>query len=274
MLNSAAGVMLPPSDQPPPIAMMRFMREAMRGSFTSASPILVRGPKQHKVTVPAGWLINVSMMKSGANCFCNGILGSGRIGPSKPVLPCTCSAVIKLRSIGREAPAKTFISGLPASSQILRAFTSVKCSGTLPATAVMPSTSISGEARANKMASASSWPGSVSMMIECLCTFFVPAFGRNCAQMMCECKRNAVAKCGLGQFVVHIQNDRTFAFKFEFLCIMGFELVNQTTLAMKIHGHNIRIITFSAYAKGAATFLSQKAELVPAQGLGNLANFW
>ena len=66
------------------------------------------------------------------------------------------------------APAKTLVSGLPASSQILRALFSVSFSGTLPATAVIPSTSSSGLASASRMASASSCPGSVSMMILCV----------------------------------------------------------------------------------------------------------
>src|SRR5215468_3101457 len=49
----------------------------------------------------------------------------------------------------------------------MRALRCVRASGTLPATATMPSTSSSaGEARASRMATASSWPGSVSMMIE------------------------------------------------------------------------------------------------------------
>jgi hypothetical protein len=42
---------------------------------------------------------------------------------------------------------------------------SVSASGTLPATAVIPSTSSSGEAKASRIAIASSWPGSVSMMM-------------------------------------------------------------------------------------------------------------
>ena len=34
-------------------------------------------------------------MKSTACCFCSGIVGSGRSGPLRPVLPCTCSAVTR-----------------------------------------------------------------------------------------------------------------------------------------------------------------------------------
>src|SRR5215470_531988 len=54
----------------------------------------------------------------------------------------------------------------PASSRILRALLWVRSRPTLPATATIPSSSISsGEASASRMATASSWPGSVSMMI-------------------------------------------------------------------------------------------------------------
>ena len=59
-------------------------------------------------------------------------------------MPCTSSAVTSWRTSGRIAPAKTLMSGRPASSQILRAFFSVSDSGTLPATAVMPRISSSG----------------------------------------------------------------------------------------------------------------------------------
>ena len=49
---------------------------------------------------------------------------------------------------------------------MMRAFRSVSGRGTLPATAMMPRTSSSsGLASASRMATASSWPGSVSMMI-------------------------------------------------------------------------------------------------------------
>ena len=47
----------------------------------------------------------------------------------------------------------------------IRALRAVRARGTLPATAVMPNTSISGLPRASMIAAASSCPGSVSMMI-------------------------------------------------------------------------------------------------------------
>ena len=56
-------------------------------------------------------------------------------------------------------------SSLPSSSHIRRAFTSVRCSGALPATHVIPITSSSGDASARRIAIASSWPGSVSIII-------------------------------------------------------------------------------------------------------------
>ena len=131
MLNSAVGVTLPPSKKPPPISTICLIRPAILGSRISASAMLVSGPSAHSVTVPLGSCISVSTMKSTAYCFCSGIFGSGRSGPSRPVLPCTSSAVTSGRTSGRIAPAKTLVSGLPASSQILRAFFSVSFRGNI-----------------------------------------------------------------------------------------------------------------------------------------------
>ena len=65
---------------------------------------------------------------------------------------------------GLSAPAMTGTER-PASSTMKRALRAVSASGTLPATATTPSTSSSGLASARRMATASSWPGSVSMMM-------------------------------------------------------------------------------------------------------------
>ena len=54
MLNSAAGVTLPPSKKPPPISTICLMRPAIFGSRISASATLVSGPSAHSVTVPLG----------------------------------------------------------------------------------------------------------------------------------------------------------------------------------------------------------------------------
>ena len=105
-------------------------------------------------------------MKSTPCCFCKGIVGSGNVGPSSPVVPWTCSAVISLRAMGASHPAKTGTSTLPANSQTIRVFFCVNGRGTLPATAVIPRTLISsGLPSASKIAAASSCPGSVSMMM-------------------------------------------------------------------------------------------------------------
>ena len=127
--------------------------------------MLVRGPSGHRVTVWAGSRRRVSIMKSTACWGCSAMVGSASCGPFRPVCPCTYSAVTSLRFIGRSQPAKTRVWGFPASSQMIRLFFSVKCKGTLPATAVTPRTSSSGLASARRMAKASSCPGSVSMMI-------------------------------------------------------------------------------------------------------------
>jgi len=51
-----------------------------------------------------------------------------------------------------------------AISQIIRAFLEVIATGTFPATAVIPNKSISGDAKANNIAMASSFPESVSII--------------------------------------------------------------------------------------------------------------
>ena len=94
-----------------------------------------------------------------------GIVGSGKIIPSNPVLPCTCSAVTRFRISGFSQPLKIEIPSILASSQTILAFLTVRFKGTFPATVVKPKRLISlGDAKANKIATASSWPGSVSMI--------------------------------------------------------------------------------------------------------------
>ena len=66
MLNSATGVVLPPSDQPPPITTIRRARAAIPGASAKASARLVSGPSAQSVTVPSGSRRSVSMMKSAA----------------------------------------------------------------------------------------------------------------------------------------------------------------------------------------------------------------
>ena len=78
MLNSAVGVTLPPSKKPPPISTICLMRGAIFGSRISASAMLVSGPSAQSVIVPLPPAISVSTMKSTACCFCSGIFGSGR----------------------------------------------------------------------------------------------------------------------------------------------------------------------------------------------------
>ena len=139
--------------------------DAIAGSLTNAIPIFVRGPTGQIVIDRSSASSSVSTSQSTACCGCNSILGSCQSGPSNPVSPCTSSAVTNFRTIGLSQPEKTFMSFLPASSHIRRAFTSVRCSGALPATHVIPITSSSGDARARSIAIASSWPGSVSIII-------------------------------------------------------------------------------------------------------------
>jgi hypothetical protein len=67
--------------------------------------------------------------------------------------------------MGWAQPANTLISGRPASSHTWSALWLERARGTFPATQVMPNTLSSGEAKASRIATASSWPGSVSIMM-------------------------------------------------------------------------------------------------------------
>ncbi len=87
MLNSATGVVLPPSNAPPPIATIRFTRGITSGATANASATFVSGPSVQSVTDPAGSRRSVSTMKSTACPSRAAIAGSARSGPSSPVLP-------------------------------------------------------------------------------------------------------------------------------------------------------------------------------------------
>ena len=94
----------------------------------------VKGAKQQIVIELSSAATRVSIVQSTPCCFCREIVGGGRSAPSNPVFPCTCSAVTKGRTSGRGHPAKTFVSGLFASSQRIKAFREVNANGTFPAT--------------------------------------------------------------------------------------------------------------------------------------------
>ncbi|HEY5629467.1 MAG TPA: nucleoside hydrolase, partial [Candidatus Limnocylindrales bacterium] len=78
--------------------------------------------------------------------------------------PWTWGAVSSARTSGCAGPAATGMSPRPRSASTRRALRVVAASGALPPIVVIPRTSSSGRARASAMASASSWPGSQSMM--------------------------------------------------------------------------------------------------------------
>ena len=141
------------------------MRSAISGAFSRAVPILVSGPRGHRVIDFNGACRIDLIIKSTACSDCICICGSGKVAPSKPVAPCTCSAVTNPRPMGWAQPANTLISGRPASSHTWSALWLVRARGTFPATQVMPNTLSSGEAKASRIATASSWPGSVSIMM-------------------------------------------------------------------------------------------------------------
>src|SRR6266851_6141085 len=164
-LNSAAGVTLPRS-RAPPISTMRATLRASSGAWAKASAGLVKGPSRHSVRAPSSAAASVSSRKATAWRGCAAMVGGFSSAPARPSPPQMNSAVRNVRSRGLLAPRKTGTSGRPASSTRRNALAVVRSTGTLPATVVMPRRSrCATSARASRMATASSWPGSVSMMI-------------------------------------------------------------------------------------------------------------
>src|ERR1700761_1988706 len=91
--------------------------------------------------------------------------GGGRTAPPRPESPCTSRASSAGRSSGPGQPAVPGVEPAPMNSHTASAFTVVLASPTLPATEVMPTSSMSGCPWAKAIASASSIPGSQSRMI-------------------------------------------------------------------------------------------------------------
>ena len=102
-------------------------------------------------------------MTSAAGSSTGLILGAGNSMSPRPFMPWEVAVTSLLLSGGR-APAATGISVRPAISTIRNAFDTVRSRGTFPATAVIASIFNSGERMAKSKASASSTPGSVSMI--------------------------------------------------------------------------------------------------------------
>src|SRR3954454_21091430 len=95
MLNSAAGVMLPPSAQAPPISTISRIFCTMPGFLTSAMPRLVSGPSMHSVIEASSAASSVSTRKSTVWPGLNAIAGSGRAGASNRALSRTSAAVTR-----------------------------------------------------------------------------------------------------------------------------------------------------------------------------------
>jgi hypothetical protein len=92
-------------------------------------------------------------------------LGAANVGPSRPVAPWIDRATRSGRVDGASEPAAIGMPRIPATEQTRRALSVVFSSVWLPATVVIATSSIAGEAAASRMAMASSWPGSQSRMI-------------------------------------------------------------------------------------------------------------
>src|SRR6266850_2436437 len=82
----------------------------------------------------------------------------GRTAPPSPESPCTCRASSAGRSSGPAQPGVTGVRAAPMNSHTASAFAVVLPSPTLPATVVMPASSMPGCPCANAIASASSIP--------------------------------------------------------------------------------------------------------------------
>ena len=106
-----------------------------------------------------------SARKSATSWSTVGVVGSGSSAPSRPVSPWTCGAVCSSRRSGLSAPGQTGMSVRPASSRTFNALRVVLSSVWFPATVLIARSSSSGLASASRIAIASSWPGSQSMMI-------------------------------------------------------------------------------------------------------------
>ncbi len=105
----------------------------------------------------------VSTMKVTASVPSRGVVGVGRSAPSSPDSPWTNGAKWVGSTSGRSLPEWTGTS-IPRRSRITSAFRVVRSSGAFPATVVMPTRSANRAAA--MIATASSWPGSQSRMID------------------------------------------------------------------------------------------------------------
>src|SRR5688500_366980 len=141
------------------------MPRTMSGCCSRASARLVCGPSSTMVWL-LGWAaerISISASTAGPRLPFG---PSGMVAPPMPFCPWMSSIVLHVPASGFSAPRKTGICGLPARAISADALRVVRLMPTLPATVVIARTSTSGDAQARKMASASSIPGSVSMMID------------------------------------------------------------------------------------------------------------
>ena len=140
ILNSAAGVIFPPSKKPPPINTISSMDSVTLGFSLNTFAILVSGPSAHKVILSSLYFSEHSIIKSIALVRSITFLSTESSVPSSPVFPCTCSAVINFLFSGAGLPLKTGTSKNPLSSHIFSALTEVNSKGTFPATQVTPKT--------------------------------------------------------------------------------------------------------------------------------------
>src|SRR5215204_3128882 len=159
-LNSAYGVRLPRSVEPPIQTISRIRSSSTR---SSAAATFVSGPVA-KIVTGSSSRASSSSISSTAARGSSATSASGSSGPSSPLAPCTSAAGSSTPPLGPSAPAAIGTSRMPASVQTRRALSVTLSSGALPPTVVIARRSSAGCAAASRSAIASSWPGSQSMM--------------------------------------------------------------------------------------------------------------
>ena len=161
-----------PLDAEPPIITISLILDFTSGYMANNSAILVSVAMGTSVTGSLLSMMTRRMALTACSCSSSSSPGSGKSYPSIPVLPCTLDASTNSAIRGCAAPFATGTS-LPKKRRSRRVFW-VTCSrDTLPATVVIRRTSNSSENSATARASASSIPGSVSIIIGLLLITFL-----------------------------------------------------------------------------------------------------
>ena len=161
MLNSAVGVILPTSNKHRPLK--RSWIFPLCPVLFNCCRYICEWSQWTPMLLFASLVRTVSIIKS-ACCFWRGISGSGRVGPSRPVFHEHAPLLQVAFALGRYSLQKP-LSQFFVLTKAIRAFFllnkwNIYCSKNLD---------FFGLANANSIATASSWPGSVSIIILRFC---------------------------------------------------------------------------------------------------------